>query len=138
MIPHDIPSAPWVKLATDIFSIDKDDLLVVMDFHSTFHIVRRLQSIKNLAVTEIMSDIFGMFGIPSEKVSDNGTQYTGEAFQTLMEKYKVKPTYPQLTGRKDHVYGQKHYHQPATVSRVCKEPRSYVVSTPNGGNYRNR
>jgi len=103
LMPHDVPSAPWTKLATDIFTINKEDYLVVVDYHSKFHIVRHLRSMKSSAVTEIMSDIFGMFGIPSEVVSDNGTQYTGAPFQDMMKKYGVKhttssPRFPQSNG----------------------------------------
>ena len=44
LIPHDIPSTPWRKLASDIFSIGHEDFLVVVDYHSKYQIVRKLRN----------------------------------------------------------------------------------------------
>jgi hypothetical protein len=234
---HDIPSQPWTKIATDIFTLDGADYVLLVDYHSKYPVVRRIQNMKSATVASIFSDVFSMFGPPSIIMSDNGTQYSGLPFQEMCEAWSIQhitsspryarsnglaertvrtlkqvmkkcratknnvdiallhlratpidsrlpspaemmfgrqirttlPSYQNRTEDNDYhnllqkqdrmkdqhdkragpdlapLYpGQKVYMQdtekqkwtPATVTDLAKEPRSYIVETPNGGAYR--
>ena len=41
--PHDIPTAPWTKLGTDLFVLNREYYLLITDYHSKFPLVYTLQ-----------------------------------------------------------------------------------------------
>ena len=46
IIPFRIPSHPWEVVATDLFMLDNSDYLVIVDYHSRFFEVTKLQDTK--------------------------------------------------------------------------------------------
>ena len=36
MIPSQLPSKPWEKVATDLFTSDKSKYLIIVDYHPRF------------------------------------------------------------------------------------------------------
>ena len=46
LMPHKVPSRPWEKIATDIFTLDGKDYLVTTDCYSNFREVDRLPNPK--------------------------------------------------------------------------------------------
>ena len=100
---HEVPAAPWSKVATDIFHYESQLYLLVVDYTSRFPIVRRLNSMSAQCVTEHFKSIFSEYGWPDTLVSDNGPCYTAEIFTNLMKEYAVNhitssPHYPQSNG----------------------------------------
>ena len=239
LIPHEVPQTPWTKLGSDLFHLDGKDYLLIVDYTSKYPVVKALGNTRSETIASAMSEIFSLFGPPTEVMSDNGPQYTGAPFQQLLSKWSVKhttssPHYPRSNGlaermvrtvkalmkkcksdRQDVLVAMQHlratpvdaklpspaemifgrpvrttipsYHhtaplqahhaqqlkektdkmkenhdhnagpnlpplytgqkvrvldpgdhtwQPATVAKVCDQPRSYEVTSPNGGTYR--
>ena len=92
---HEIPSALWSKVATDIFNFKSKSYLLVVDYTSRFPIVREIKSMLAQHIAE--------YGWPDTLVSDNGPCYVAKAFTTLMKEYAVNhiissPHYPQSNG----------------------------------------
>ena len=103
LIPHEIPSEPWTKLASDLFQLDGRDYIILTDYHTKFPIVRQLSSTTSASVARQLSDIFSLLGAPREIVSDNGPQYVGPEFQALCRTWGIlhttsSPRYPQSNG----------------------------------------
>lgn len=103
LIIHEVPSTPWTKLATDIFSLHGIEYLVIVDYHSKYPIVKKLNGLKSSTIAKIFAEAFSLFGRPREIVSDNATQFTGEPFQKLMEDWGIRhttssPRYPRANG----------------------------------------
>ena len=101
--PHDIPTSPWTKLATDLFSLHGEEYLVITDYYSKYPIVNRLNNTKSETVAKAVSATFSLFGPPQIILSDNGPQYTGEPFQSMCEKWVINritasPRYPRSNG----------------------------------------
>ena len=46
LMSHEVPSRPWEKVATDIFTLDGKDYLVIIDYYSNFWEVDRLPNTK--------------------------------------------------------------------------------------------
>lgn len=104
MIGHDIPKRPWQKVATDIFELDGEHYLVLIDYYSNFIELSKLNTITSQAVIKICKQQFSRHGIPDEVCSDNGTQYSSTEFRTFSEEYGFNhvtssPTYPQSNGK---------------------------------------
>ena len=101
--PHDVPSTPWTKLGTDMFQFNKEEYLLVTDYHSKYPIVYRMKNTTSASIASTMSGIFSLFGPPAVVVSDNGPQFVGKAFQEMCEKWSIdhitsSPRYPRSNG----------------------------------------
>ena len=50
MIPFQLPSKPWEKVATDLFTRDTSEYLIIVDYHSRFSEVAKLPDTKSNTV----------------------------------------------------------------------------------------
>ena len=66
---QEVPTKPWVKLATDIFTFDSHNYLLVVDYMSRFPIIHQLTSMTAKVVTEHLKAIFSELGVPDVLVS---------------------------------------------------------------------
>ncbi|XP_030831434.1 uncharacterized protein LOC115920236 [Strongylocentrotus purpuratus] len=103
LLPHDVPSAPWTRLGTDLFMLNRQDYLLVTDYYSKYPIVYKLTDTSSAAVANVMSGIFSLFGPPEEIVSDNGPQFVGKHFKDMCRKWSIthttsSPHYPRSNG----------------------------------------
>ena len=79
--PHDVPSRPWAKVAVDLFHLNGQQYLLIVDYLSGFWEVEPLQSTLSSDVIKNMKMRFARYGIPDEVVSDNGPQFAAQEFQ---------------------------------------------------------
>ena len=102
-IGQEIPTEPWKKLATDLFTYDRANYLLVVDYTTKFPVVRTLTDLTACVVTEHMKAIFSEFGTPHSIVSDNGPCYAAQYFADAMAEWginhiKVSPHHHQANG----------------------------------------
>ena len=71
MIPHSIPDRPWAKVGMDIFTINGQDYLLIVDYYSKFPEACLLNGKTAHSVTRHCKDVFGRWGIPDEVIADN-------------------------------------------------------------------
>ncbi|XP_014667284.1 PREDICTED: uncharacterized protein K02A2.6-like [Priapulus caudatus] len=100
---HKVPEYPWQVVASDLFTWEGSDYLVVVDYYSRFFEVEKLTSTTSSCVINRLKRIFCRFGIPEKCVSDNGPQYASQEFARFAEQYGfVHPTssphYPRSNG----------------------------------------
>ena len=82
---HDVPSCPWQKVGTDIFTISGRNYLVMVDYFSRFFEVYYLQEITSADVITKLKHHFARHGIPDTVISDNGSQYSSSEFSRFAE-----------------------------------------------------
>ena len=98
-------------IGTDLFHIDDDDYLLVADYYTKFPLVDKLpKPATSAVVSDILRKYFSIFGIPDVVRSDNGPQYTGQAFSQLQSNYGFQhitssPRYPRSNGFAEHQVG---------------------------------
>ena len=120
LMPHQIPSTPWEKVATDLFTLHNEDYIVVVDYYSRFFEFEKLNSITSKSVINKMKRIFATHGIPRELISDNGRQFVSEEFRSFAQSYGFKhttssPRHPQSNGLAEKTVG--------TVKNMLKKCR---------------
>jgi transposase InsO family protein len=103
LMSHSIPTRPWQKVATDIFSWNDRQFLVTVDYYSRFFEIDELSQLTSRAVIRKLKANFARHGIPEEVISDNGPQYAAEEFHNFANEWDFKhstssPGYPQSNG----------------------------------------
>ena len=102
MIPSHLPSKAWEKVATDLFTWDKSEYLIIVHYHSRFFFqVAKLPDTKSNRIITHVKSAFTRYGITWEVISDNGSQYSSKEFDSFPKQWEFKhtttrPLYPQL------------------------------------------
>ena len=97
------PSRPWERLAADLFEIEGKVYLIVVDYYSRWFEIKRLNDQSSARVISILKELFSTHGIPDIIVSDNGPQFSSDAFRQFATKSDFvhvtsSPKYPRANG----------------------------------------
>ena len=99
-MPHEVPNRPWKLIRMDLFNLDGNKYPLVADYYSKFFIMRKLgtDATRN-KVIRALKQTFPEHGISTKLISDNGTQYTSEAFVNFAKDWSFdhstsSPRYP--------------------------------------------
>ncbi|CAI2348977.1 unnamed protein product [Caenorhabditis sp. 36 PRJEB53466] len=98
-------SAPWTRVHADYAGpIDGIYYLVVVDSFSKWPEVMATKSITSTATIMPFGRIFAQFGNPETLVTDNGTQFSAQLFQSFCEERGINhlfspPYHPQSNGQ---------------------------------------
>ena len=103
LIPTPLPTLPWQKVGVDLFEYKKSSYVIVVDYFSRFIETAKLTSTSSSAVITQMKSIFARHGIPCCIMSDNGPQFSADAFSSFAKEYEFthytsSPRYPQANG----------------------------------------
>ena len=71
LMPHDIPDRPWEKVGVDIFTLNSQDYLLVVDYFSKFVEMIQLRNKTGSTVVSHLKATFARHGIPMIVISDN-------------------------------------------------------------------
>ena len=110
---QEIPTRPWVKLATDIFTFNNENYLFIVDYMSRFPMIRHLSNMTAKMIAEHMKAIFSELEVPKTLVSDNGPCYTGDQFKKTMSHLGIM-----------HITASPHHR---TCRRLCKDHQKPTV-----------
>ena len=78
-----LPTFPWQVVGTDLFELNKDNYLLVVDYFSRYPEVVKLTSTTSASIISVLKSIFSRHGIPEIVRSDNGPQYASAEFLTF-------------------------------------------------------
>ena len=103
MMPSQLPSHPWERLATDLFELKGKKYIIVVDYFSRYPEVIQLSSTTSSGIITAMKTIFSRHGIPRTLVSDNGPQFTSSEMKQFASAYgfqqvTTSPYHPQSNG----------------------------------------
>ena len=120
---HKNPLFPWTKLASNLYHIEGDSYLSLVDYTSHFPIVHKLRLMTGQHIADHFKQIFAEYGWPDTIISDNdlldnGPCYTSEIFKGLMKEYQVNPHHKltplsavKWSGREIHPNSEEHISQ---------------------------
>ena len=103
VIAHEILTAPWIKVALDVFHLFGHHYVMVVDYFSTYVEVECIADMTSSSVINKVKKIFAQHGIPKEFCSDNGPEYKSTEFASFSRTWDFKytmssPHYPQSNG----------------------------------------
>ena len=106
--PSSFPARPWERVATDLYDFQGRIYIIVVDYYSTWFDIKELSDETSHSIIKTLKEgtVFATHGIPHVTMSDNGPQYTTEAFRQFAEAYHFA-----------HVSSS-----PNTSTRTAKEP----------------
>ena len=104
MIISEIPEGPWQRVGTDLFELNGNTYLVIVDYFSNFIEVEHMNDTTSKSLIRVFKQNFARHGIPVVLISDNGPQYVSHEFESFLESYGVEhitssPRYPQSNGQ---------------------------------------
>ena len=68
MIPHKLPERPWQNVATDLFELDNEHYLIVVDYYSRYFELDRMPTTTSSAVINKLKAIFARQGVPEKLI----------------------------------------------------------------------
>ena len=91
MISHDIPLRPWQRVGGDLFGIQGQSYLILVDYYSGFFEISKLQLPDSEAVITQCKSQFARHGIPGRLITDNGPQFSSAVFLKFAHVYGFQP-----------------------------------------------
>ena len=89
IIPRDIPIQAWSTVQTDLFTLDSQSFLLVVDATSQFPVVRILNSETTKSVLNALKGIYCDLRLPKGIISDNGPCFKAKEFIEFHTKLRV-------------------------------------------------
>ena len=143
LIPIDA-THPWEVVGSDMFHLRGDEYLFVVDYYSSYTIIRKLSSTTSGAIVSKLKLIFPEFGIPDIFIIDNARQYDSDEFRKFEAEYDFKhetssPRYPQCNGKAARCVGvvkktlQKAYEarEDPAIALLCRRTTPIETGLPS-------
>ena len=90
LMTYEIPSRPWKMVAQDLFTCNKKDYLITVDYYSDYWEVDELTNTTSQTVIECTKKHFARYGIPDVVVTDNGPQFRSQEYESFATEWKFK------------------------------------------------
>ena len=103
LIPSSFPARPWERVATGLYDFQRRKYIIVVDYYSRWFDIKELSDETSHSVIKALKEVFATHGIPDVIMSDNGPQYSAEAFRQFAAAYHFthvtsSPKFPQANG----------------------------------------
>ena len=93
LIPSQLPSLPWQRVAAVFFKYRSQIYLLVVDYYSRFIELALMTSCNDFCANYSSSPLhFARLGIPEKIVTDNGTQFSSHDFEIFAKNNNIKHT----------------------------------------------
>lgn len=103
LISHEVPTRPWQKVGTDLFTCNNKNYIITVDYYSRYFELDELNSTTSIAIIKKLSAQFARHGVPEIVMSDNGPQFSSMEFAQFASTWDFRhvtssPGYPQSNG----------------------------------------
>lgn len=87
LVSTPLPGRPWEMLGMDLFHLNGQTFILVVDYYSRFPEVVTLRSTTPQVVIDVIKSIFARHGIPQRVRSDNGPPFSSREFTSFAKSY---------------------------------------------------
>jgi len=91
---YDIPATPWIKIVTDIFTLNGADYLIVVEYTSNFPEIVKLRGTTSKDRLGALESIMARFGTPKIVFSDNAPQFSSAGFLSFAKFHNFQSKTP--------------------------------------------
>ena len=104
LMSQEIAEPPWEKIGTDLYTINGQDYLIVVDYFSNFWEINHLPNTTASTVIGKLKRLFVRQGIPDIVISGNGAQFAGKKFSNFANEWDFEhrpgsPGHQQTNGK---------------------------------------
>ena len=90
-LSYSVLASPFTRLQADLLtSLPDGVVLVIVDCFTGYLIARPLANKKAATIAAAFQDVFGMFGIPAEILTDNGSEFIGNALRDVNNFFEIR------------------------------------------------
>ena len=82
-----LPNRPWERVGADICEIHKQHSLVAVDYFSRYIEIAHLLDLSGETTRSGLKNMFAKWSWPTILITDNGPQFSGQAFQQFESSY---------------------------------------------------
>ena len=90
ILHHDIPLRTWEVLGADVFHFINKNYLCIVDYHSKFPLIKRLEGLSTENLIATAKVIFAEYGIPCKLMSDTGTNFISDRFRKFCSSLNIE------------------------------------------------
>ena len=90
IIHYDIPLRPWEVLGADVFHFNNKNYLCIIDYHSKFPVIKRMEGLSTVSLITTTKIIFAEYGIPHRLMSDTCTNFVSDKFKKFCSRLNIK------------------------------------------------
>ena len=90
IILHDIPLRTWEVLGADVFQFNNKNYLCIIDYHSKYPVVKRMEGLSTENLITRAKVIFAEYGILCKFMSDAGTNFISDRFRKFYSSLNIK------------------------------------------------
>ena len=110
LMPTQLPELPWQKIGTDLFHWKSNQYLLIVDYYSRYIEISKLSRTTAEDIISHTKSIFARHGIPEVVYSDNGPQFSSDAYKQFALEYQFthstgSPYFPQSNGEAEQAVG---------------------------------
>nr|XP_031844104.1 uncharacterized protein K02A2.6-like [Nomia melanderi] len=88
--PWDWPQEPWQRIHTDFIGPYKGhNFLLLVDARTKWPEIFHMQTTTAEKTISAFRQVFARYGLPQQIISDNGPQFTSDAFKTFLRKLGI-------------------------------------------------
>ena len=90
ILHHNILLRPWEILGTNVFHFNNKNYLWIVDYHSQFPGINRLEGLSTENLIATAKVIFAEYGIPCKLMSDAGTNFISDRFRKFCSSLNIQ------------------------------------------------
>ena len=129
LAPSSLPERPWEKLGMDLFDLNGQTYLLVVDYFSRWIDVMDITRDKSSQATvNALKVLFSTHGYPDLIISDNGPQFASAVFTDFAQQSNFlhitsSPRYPKANGESERAVG--------TIKRLFRKTKDLQMALLN-------
>ena len=85
-----LPAKPWVEIATDVFELEQELFLLIVDYYTRWIEVCKIPFQTSSAIISVIKSVFPRLGVPNKVRSDNASYYVSSDFQAFARSWGFK------------------------------------------------